>query len=138
MDNSYPEATGWELGPRLSAGKAQIWPSTGAGHLGQSSLHDTSHLVLWLSLLKVAGHLLDVLGEGGDVDPLPRLRDGMSSQLEVPENSDYDLLLKARSEAVWFASSCSVSKVSEQKLAASTAQSRTTLYSTYTARQEEL
>ena len=74
--------------PGLTAGKAQIWPSTGAGHLGQSSLHDTSHLVLWLSLLKVAGHLLDVLGEGGDVDPLPRLRDGMSSQLEVPENSD--------------------------------------------------
>ena len=44
--NSNPEATGWELSPGLSAGKAHTWPSTGAGHLGQTSLHDTSHLVL--------------------------------------------------------------------------------------------
>ena len=39
-------------------------------------------------LLMVAGHLQDVLEEGGDVDPLAKLRDGISSQLEVPENSD--------------------------------------------------
>ena len=63
--------------------------------MGRTSLHGTSLLVIWQSLLKVYGHLLDVLREGVDVDPLPRLWDGMSSQLEVPENYDLLPLLKA-------------------------------------------
>ena len=58
----------------------------------------------------VAGQLLDVLEECGDVDPLARLRDGMYSQLEVPDNSHWILLEKPQSEG------CSCRFQSQQKV----------------------
>ena len=84
--NSYPDATGWELGS-----KAVSWQASDlAFHWGRSPgpdippRHNTSCPLG--CLLKAAGNLQDVLEEGGDVDPLARLRDGISSQLEVPYN----------------------------------------------------